>query len=100
MEERRLKLARYAICILLSLTMITALVYELHEQDHDCCGEDCAICAVISSYADTLSGGALHKDMNATRICLYLLMISLLAVIGIPLQAEHSLVASKVQLNN
>ena len=95
-----MKLIKYALCILLSLSLIAALAFEMHEQDHDCCGEDCAICAVMSSCADTLSSGALHKDTNATRLCLFLLIISALSVAYVSTENEHSLVASKVQLNN
>ncbi|MBR0302636.1 MAG: hypothetical protein IJQ80_02190 [Clostridia bacterium] len=51
--------AKRKICALfLALVIVFAVASSLfiiiHEADHDCCGEDCPVCAVIEACVDTI----------------------------------------------
>lgn len=42
------------LALLLALVMLLSVLYIALEADHDCCGEDCAICALLRACEDLL----------------------------------------------
>ena len=61
MNRRALSLA---VCVGLILVLLASSVYIISEADHDCCGENCGICAHIA--------GAVALLKSMARLCVIL----------------------------
>lgn len=73
--------------------------YIAAEADHDCCGEDCPICACIRQCENTLRG---NGDGTAVRSAAFTRVILILfaAAFVIPAASQDTLISRKVRLNN
>ncbi len=73
--------------------------YIAAEADHDCCGEDCPICACIHQCENTLRG---IGDRAAVRFAVVapVILILFAAAFVIAAVSQDTLVSRKVRLNN
>ncbi len=89
-----------AITGLMMLVMVLfSAFYIAAESDHECCGEDCPICACIHQCENTLHGigdGTAVRSAAATPVILVLLA----AAFAIPAVSQDTLISGKVRLNN
>lgn len=69
------------------------------EADHDCCGEDCPICACIYQCENTLHGiGDVPAVRSAAVVPVFLIFFA--AAVVITAVSHDTLVSRRVRLNN
>lgn len=73
--------------------------YIAAEADHDCCGEDCPICACIHQCENTLRciGDGISVLSSGIILFLFVLLAAALFVTAAP---SDTLISRKVRLNN
>jgi len=95
-----MKYLKAVLCILISCALIFTVVFEIREQDHDCSGEECAVCAVLDICPGTDSGKMLCSgNYGVFEIEPPEAVVDALSVFTIDL-FRISPVAEKVRLNN
>ncbi len=85
--------------IMVLVVVLFSSVYLAHELNHECSGEDCPVCAVISQCENTLrqmgTGAAVRAQIILSALCLYA------AVCIFPCLFRHvTLVTKKIRLDN
>ncbi len=53
--KKYLKAFTILLCVFLSISVLLSAVYLIHNSMHDCAGENCHICHVLSAHKDTLN---------------------------------------------
>lgn len=95
------KTKRFAavLALLLAFFMLFSILYIALEADHDCCGEDCAVCAAIRTCENLLR--------NLLPIALLLAAFQMLCVLVRAILSTdcfsahpHTLIALKVKLSD
>ena len=93
------KIAAVIISLMMLAIVLFSAFYIAVETDHDCCGEDCLICACIQLCENTLrvfsSAEAIH--LSVIIPVLFVLLITAILSAAIP---QETPVSSKVRLNN
>lgn len=97
-----MKALRYisvTVALIFALLVFGAMAFEMTEQGHDCCGEGCAVCAVIDICENMLSGGGAAFKAAALLAAVYV-MIS--AAVSKPLcrTEGYTLISLKVRLDD
>lgn len=94
--------AKRILCLLLALIVLLALLsaaaYIAAEGDHDCCGEDCPVCALLS-----LCSGILHQPgspavAQAAAVLLVILSVLTDTAVGADV-LRTTLFSRRVRLN-
>ena len=99
MNSRRLRLLSGIVCAMLVTVMLVSLFYIVKEEDHQCTGEDCPVCACIHQAKQTLR--------NLGTGLIVAVCVSFTVTGGIQVAQWHrstvrcsSLVAQKVRMND
>ena len=87
------------LAVLLALVMLFSAAYIALEADHDCCGEDCAVCALLRACEDLLRNLLLTAALlsAAGRLCAPSRAAS---PTGTRFAPSHTLTALKVKLSD
>lgn len=95
------KTKRFAavLALLLALVMLFSVLYIALEADHDCCGEDCAICAQLRACQDLLRNLLTLAVLAAAVRCSFAL-VSVFADAERRCAQPHTLIALKVKLSD
>ena len=85
--------------LMMLFIVLFSVFYIAAETDHDCCGEDCPICACIHQCENTLRG---IDDGTSARFAAFapVIIVLLAAVFVIAAVSQDTLVSRKVRLNN
>ena len=99
MNTKKKQVFSMAVCILFLFVTFASLFYIVKEENHNCTGEDCPICANIHQAEQTLrnlgAGTVIHATVNPV------LFMFVLAIAGQAFVVSNtSLVSQKVRLNN
>lgn len=99
MNTKKKRVFSMAVCILFLFVTFASLFYIIKEENHNCTGEDCPICANIHQAEQALRNlGAsmvIHATVNPV------LFMFVLAIAGQAFVVSNtSLVSQKVRLNN
>ncbi len=78
------------------LFSVTFIVVEIH---HDCCGEDCPVCACISQCESILQQFGYGMTLQAAVISLAVILV-LCNFLSFFIRAQDSPVSRKVRMNN
>ncbi len=93
------KKAAIALTILFVFVMLFSYVFVITEAEHDCSGEDCPICEIITIVSDTIKGLSLIG--SAVVICAaFVFGIVKLLSFENKTQSVSSLITLKVKLSN
>ena len=99
MNSRKMRLLSGIVCTVLVTVMLVSLFYIVKEEDHQCMGEDCPVCACIHQAEQTLRN--LGTGL-AVAVCVPFTVTG-----GIPVVSGYrptvrcsSLVAQKVRMND
>ena len=99
MNTKKKRVFSMAVCILFIFVTFASLFYIVKEENHNCTGEDCPICANIHQAEQTLKNIA--TAMSAITIVNLMPVLFILLVMGWFLPVFHtSLVSQKVRLND
>ena len=88
-----------ALAVLLALVMLFSVVYIALEADHDCCGEDCAVCVQLRTCENLLRNLFLTAVLLSAAGCLCAL-ICVIARSDLRFAHPHTLIALKVKLSD
>ena len=93
------KIAAGVMGLMMLVTLLLSVTYIIEETHHDCCGEDCPICATILQCANTvrLIGGG--EQIHAISLIPVALVIYT-AVIPLSVFVPETLVSRKVRLDH
>lgn len=87
------------LALLLAFVMLFSVLYVALEADHDCCGEDCAVCAQLQFFEDLLRN--LLSGMVASGFAAFFCALtSVAAKPDCGFAAPHTLISLKVKLSN
>ena len=99
MNTKKKRMLSVAICILFLVVTFASLFYIIKEENHNCTGEDCPICAQIHEAEQTLrnldTGTFPHAAVNPA-----LILFAWVAAGPVFLVSCTSLVSQKVRLND
>ena len=84
---------------LLVFVMLFSVLFIVLEADHDCCGEDCAVCAQIRACEDLLRNLLTSTALVGAAWCLYALIRILADADRCP-AAPRTLIVLKVKLSD
>ena len=87
------------LALLMAFIMLFSVLFIALEADHDCCGEDCAICAQIQACEDLLRNLITTAALAAAAWCLPVLTRALSAA-DCRFVHPHTLIALKVKLSD
>ena len=87
------------LAVLLAFIMLFSAVYIALEADHDCCGENCVICAQLRACEELLRNLLLTAALLSAAGCLCALS-RVISRAASRFVACHSLIALKVKLSN
>ena len=87
------------LAVLLAFIMLFSAVYIDLEADHDCCGEDCMICAQLRACENLLRNLLLTAALLSAAGC-FCTLSRVIARAASRFVACHSLLALKVKLSN
>lgn len=99
MTQRRRKYAAL-LCLLTVLLMVVSSAYLIHEADHDCAGEECAVCEQIFQTKALLRGFALLWVFGLVLAVAQALRQTRLLQARAWLPARHTLVSWKVRMDD
>ena len=85
--------------VLLALVMLFSVVYIALESEHDCCGEDCMICAQLRACEELLQNLLLTTALLSAAVC-FCARICIIAHTDLRFAHPHTLIALKVKLSN
>ena len=88
-----------ALAVLLAFVMLFSVVYIALEADHDCCGEDCAVCVQLRTCENLLRNLFLTAVLLSAAGCLCTLNLAI-AYPNFRFAHSHTLIALKVKLSN
>ncbi len=96
-----MKTKRFAsvLALLAAFIMLFSVLFIALEADHDCRGEDCAICAQIQVCEDLIRNLLTSTAFLAAAWC-YFVLIRLFAVADRCSVFPHTLIALKVKLSD
>ena len=90
-------LASIAAAIML-LSFFLSAFFILHEEDHDCCGEECHICAAVRMATNALRRAVTEpREFISAAVSLQIFAYTAAGFLFI---ADSSLVGKKIRLNN
>jgi hypothetical protein len=97
-DNRYRKLISVAVCVMVLFALLMSYFFVATELHHDCCGEDCPICATIDICVNTI------KQLgNAVGTIVFVLFVSAvthnLHKLYVYHVIPHTLVSRKVRLN-
>ena len=99
MNTKKKRVFSRAVCILFLFVTFASLFYIVKEENHNCTGEDCPICANIHQAEQTLrnlgTGTIAHAVVNPMPLMFILAIAGQASVV-----LNTSLVSQKVRLNN
>ena len=99
MNTKKKRVFSMAVCILFLFVTFASLFYIVKEENHNCTGEDCPICANIRQAEQTLrnlgTGTIAHAVLNPMPLMFILAIAGQASVV-----LNTSLVSQKVRLNN
>jgi len=99
MNTKKRKIFSMAICVIFLIVTFASLFSIAKEENHNCTGEDCPICANIHQAEQTLKN--LNTGVIARAIMNPLSLILVLLIMGEALfVSSTSLISQKVRLNN
>ncbi len=84
--------------MMLLFIILFSAFYIAAEAGHDCCGEDCHICACIRLCKNTLRG--VSEGTPALAVCIAFIAALIPAAFIITETAKDTPVSDKVRLNN
>lgn len=87
------------LALLLALVMLFSAVYIALEADHDCCGEDCFVCAQLRACEELLRNLLLTAALLSAAGC-FCALICIIAHTDLRFAHPHTLTALKVKLSN
>ena len=85
--------------LMMLFIVLFSAFYIAAETDHDCCGEDCPICACIHQCENTLRGFGDGTAVQSAVVAPVILILFAAAFI-IAAVSQDTLVSRKVRLNN
>lgn len=101
MNTKKKRVFSMAVCILFLFVTFASLFYIVKEENHNCTGKDCPICANIHQAEQTLKKLGTGMVVHATVNPMSFMFIFILAIAGRALVVTNtSLVSQKVRLNN
>ena len=65
----RIKRTAVLLAVIFALTVFGSAVFEAVHAVHDCCGEECAVCAQLSACENMLRSGAVSTGAVFAVIC-------------------------------
>ncbi len=98
-KSKALRIAAGIMGLMMLILVLFSAFYIAAEADHDCCGEDCQICACIHQCENTLRGIGDGTSARFAAIAPVILVL-LAAVFVIAAVSQDTLVSRKVRLNN
>ena len=98
-KSKALRITAGIMGLMMLILVLFSAFYIATEADHDCCGEDCPICAYIHQCENTLRG---IGDGTAVRpvIIAPVILFRLAAAFTITAVSRDTLISRKVRLNN
>ncbi len=88
---------------IMGLTMLLIILFSAFylaaEADHECCGEDCAVCACIRQCADNLHGAG-DRSVAEPAAAVTFILVLLAAALVVTSVSQDTLVSMKIRLNN
>ena len=94
------KFVAAAFCILLVLILLFAVLYIGREADHECTGEDCAVCAVIRWCGLVLKSGGLAVAPAMAAFVLSFPVTAGAVSVVFGLREQKTPVGDRVRLDN
>lgn len=98
MNNRNKKIISVTICVMVLFALLMSYFFVARELHHDCCGEDCPICATIDICINTI-----NQLGNAVGTVVLALLVSALTYnfykVYVLYVVPHTLVSRKVRLN-
>ena len=85
--------------LMMLVLVLFSSFYIAAEADHDCCGEDCPICACIHQCENTLRGIGDGAAVRSAAVAPVILILFAAAFV-IATASQDTLVSRKVRLNN
>ena len=96
--EKRTDMRIRVASILLLAVLLCSLVFIAAESHHDCCGEDCLICACIRVCTSALRSVSLHAAVKAVLAAVSLCLLTALIFLSSRLSGITPVLA-KVRLD-
>lgn len=102
MQNKKLNKVRIALAVLLLVFSIFSVINIALERNHECSGENCPICFVISTVEQNLKLLSLIAVFaaTATRPLFIALNKSVLISSKIPLIKSNTLISQKIRIND
>lgn len=94
-----LRIAAGIMGLLMLVIVLFSASYIAAEADHECCGDDCPICACIQQCENTLHGFSDGIAVQSSAIAPVILIL-LAAAFAITAVSQETPVSRKVRLNN
>ena len=98
-KSKALRIAAVTMGLMMLVLVAFSAFYIAAEADHDCCGEDCQICACIHQCEKTLRGIGDGTAVQCATIVPAILILFAAAFV-IPAVFRDTLISRKVRLNN
>ena len=100
MQNKKLNKVRIALAVLLLVFSIFSVINIALERNHECSGENCPICFVISTVEQNLKLLSLIAVFAATSPLFIALNKSVLISSKIPLIKSNTLISQKIRIND
>lgn len=100
MQNKKLNKVRIALAVLLLVFSIFSVINIALERNHECSGENCPICFVISTVEQNLKLLSLTAVFAATSPLFIALNKAVLISSKIPLIKSNTLISQKIRIND
>ena len=100
MQNKKLNKVQIALAVLLLVFSIFSVINIALERKHECSGENCPICFVISTAEQNLKLLSLTAVFAATSHLFIALNKSVLISSKIPLIKSNTLISQKIRIND
>lgn len=100
MQNKKLNKVQIALAVLLLVFSIFSVINIALERNHECSGENCPICFVISTVEQNLKLLSLTAVFAATSPLFIALNKSVLISSKIPLIKSNTLISQKIRIND
>lgn len=100
MQNKKLNKVRIALAVLLLVFSIFSVINIALERNHECSGENCPICFVISTAEQNLKLLSLTAVFAATSSLFIASNKSVLISSKIPLIKSNTLISQKIRIND
>lgn len=100
MQNKKLNKVRIALAVLLLVFSIFSVINIALERNHECSGENCPICFVISTVEQNLKLLSLIAVFAATSSLFIASNKSVLISSKIPLIKSNTLISQKIRIND